>query len=109
MPLSTPRGADSALNAGAVSAAGVFQGKRVILNPGRRTLSGTETAVVIGPSQEAVHQAMQAPFTPPRYPEEGTPTGTISLVRLRTVVTCSHNMRAQPPAAACKRSWGAAS
>ena len=66
-----------------MSAAGVFQGKRVILNPGRRTLSGTETAVVIGPSQEVVHQAMQAPFTPPRYPEEGTPTETLILVRLQ--------------------------
>ena len=79
-----------------VSAAGVFQGKRVILNPGRRTLSGTETAVVIGPSQEVVHQAMQAPFTPPRYPQEGTPTGTVNLVRLNKVVKCSFNMCALP-------------
>ncbi len=92
-----------------VSAAGVFQGKRVILNPGRRMLSGTETAVVIGPSQEAVHQAMQAPFTPPRYPQEGTPTGTVSLVRLRHVVRCSYSMCAHSQAATCKGRSGAAS
>ena len=52
--------------------AGFVQGRKVVLNPGRRRLKGGEAAVCVATSQVALDEALTRSFSRSLHPASGT-------------------------------------
>lgn len=52
--------------------AGFVQGRKVVLNPGRRRLKGGEAAVCVATSQTALDEALMRSFSRALHPASGT-------------------------------------
>ena len=61
--------------------AGFVQGRKVVLNPGRRRLKGGEAAVCVATSQAALDEALTRRFSRALHPLSGTHSLSPDLAR----------------------------